>query len=591
MMRSRFRRFSRACWAVTGLGAVALPLALSGAAWALDPTCRVVEVRFQPQGFPKQGSASGREELSPQVAVWVESADRSFRKDLFLTRAVGLFGIGNRPGLATLKSHFRWPYGRRPSSLPIWAHRRGKTYGFVAMGGRCSSIYNPDMPTQSSCRPDFAGESSDDDRTIAYHFPVSSDEPYFCSPSGKKTQTIGGVDVVSCASSFYGSKGWYAPGHTAVYPPRADLQVRGGSDNADVLRFAGDNDVAAVSAATPPNGKVVDPIRWYTTAEIPDGNYVMWVEANIEGDFNAYYPPGVCKPEPHAEWDKLGQDYIGQPSVVYQVPFLLDQSGRIATTANYAGYGDRVGASGTLNPPDSTISQGGGSGADRLKAVTDENGTWRVKVSVSPCDPNSCEMPAAPAAIEISEQTDATLTLRFDVPTGAPAASYQVRYQTGMPVTADNWDRALPGPATNLGPPGSKVSSRLIGLSAKTKYYIGVRPINRCGIAGPVATVEADTQSAQFYTLHGCFVATAAYGSDMAPEVALLRRFRDERMVHSPLGQLAVASYYALSPSLSTVIADSDELRSLSRDALRPIVGAVRGLLGIPTARGAARCN
>lgn len=584
MSRSRSRRLSRALLGGFGLGAVVLPLGLSGSAWAVDPTCRVVEVRFQPQGFPKQGSTSGREELSPQVAVWVESADRSFRKDLFLTRAVGLFGIGNRPGLATLKSHFRWPYGRRPSALPVWAHRRGKTYGFVVMGGRCSSIYNPDMPTQSSCRPDFAGESSDDDRTIAYHFPVSSDEPYFCSPSGKKSQTIGGVDVVSCASSFYGSKGWYAPGYTSVYPPRADLKVQGLSDHGDVLRFGNDNDVAAISAATPQNGKVVDPpVRWYTTGDTPDGDYVMWVEANIEGDFNAYYPPGQCKPDRHAEWDHLGQDYIGQPSVVYQVPFRLDQNGRVATVIDYSGYGDRLGQSGTVNPPDGTISVSGGSGADRFRRVTDENGDWRVKVSVAPCDPTSCETPLAPAALELTDLTDATITVRFAVPDGPPAASYQVRYQLGSPITDQNWDRALPAPSANLGPPGSKVSARIVGLAARTKYYVAVRPVNRCGIAGPLMTGETETQNPNFYTLSGCFVATAAYGTDLAPEVAMLRQFRDKALLQSPLGRLAVASYYSLSPSLAAVISESEELRELSRSALRPVLTVARTLLRQPS--------
>lgn len=586
MTSSRSRRLPRACLVVSGLGAVALPLWLSGSAWAVDPTCRVVEVRFQPQGFPKQGSSSGREELSPQVAVWVESADRSYRKDLFLTRAVGLFGIGNRPGLATLKSHFRWPYGRRPSTLPIWAHRRGKTYGFVAMGGRCSSIYNPDQPTQSSCRPDFAGESSDDDRTIAYHFPVSSDEPYFCSPSGKKSQTIGGVDVVSCASSFYGSKGWYAPGYTSVYPPRADLRTQGQSDHGDVLRFGNDNDVAAISAATPQNGKVVDPpVRWFTTGDIPDGDYVMWVEANIEGDFNAYYPPGQCKPDQRPEWDHLGMDYIGQPSVVYQVPFRLDQSGRVATVVDYAGYGDRLGKAGTINPPDGTISVSGASGADRFKKVSDENGDWRVKVSVAPCDPSSCEAPLAPQALELTDLTDATMTVRFAVPDGPPAAAYQVRYQLGSPITAENWDRALPAPSSNLGPPGSKVAAHIVGLAARTKYYVAVRPINRCGVAGPIVTGETETQNPNFYTLSGCFVATAAYGTDLAPEVGMLRQFRDKALLDSPLGRLAVASYYSLSPSLAAVISESEELRELSRSALRPVLAVARGLLRQPGGR------
>src|SRR5262245_11843966 len=79
--------------------------------WAVDPTCRIVEVRFTPQGLP---AAGGREELSPQIAVWVEKADGRWLADLYLTRSVGLLGLGNRPGGALLKSDFRWPYGRRP---------------------------------------------------------------------------------------------------------------------------------------------------------------------------------------------------------------------------------------------------------------------------------------------------------------------------------------------------------------------------------------------------------------------------------------------------------------------------------------------
>ncbi len=157
----------------------------------------------------------------------------------------------------------------------------GKTYGYVMMGGKCS-------PT---CPPDFQGSPSDDDNTVAYHGPVSSTENYYCSPSGWRTQRMNGVDVVSCASAFYGSKGYYAAGKKSPYPPRADLSVVGGNDSPDVKRFSLDNDVAAVSGATPANGKLIDPIRWYADSLIPDADYDLYVEVGIEGDFNAYWPP------------------------------------------------------------------------------------------------------------------------------------------------------------------------------------------------------------------------------------------------------------------------------------------------------------
>jgi hypothetical protein len=261
---------------------------------------------------------------------------------------------------------------------------------------------------------------------------------------------------------------------------------------------------------------------------------------------------------------------------LYRVPFRLDGSGRVATASDYAGYGDWRGDSGVINPPDNTISSSGGSGADRLRMMTDDAGSWRVKVAVTPCDPGMCDTPLAPAALDTSEGTDSTMVVKFQVPQGPPAASYQVRYQSTGPITADNWAQALPATATNLAPPGSTVSTRLVGLIPKTKYYVAVRPKSRCGADGAIAATSAETGAAQFATLSGCFIATAAYGSDLEPEVAMLRRFRDRYLLTNPLGQAAVASYYTMSPSLASLIAKHEPLRQAARAALTPVVQLVR---------------
>ena len=104
--------------AASSAAVVGLPTWLGTSDALAAPDCRVVETQFTPQGFPSRG---GREELSPQIAVWVEKTDGTWVKDLYLTRAVGSLGLGNRPGQALLKSDFRWPYGRRPMALPMWA--------------------------------------------------------------------------------------------------------------------------------------------------------------------------------------------------------------------------------------------------------------------------------------------------------------------------------------------------------------------------------------------------------------------------------------------------------------------------------------
>jgi len=547
------------------LGSAGVTGMLDGAAHAgpSGTTCRVVEVQFTPQGIPAR---NGRTALSPQIAVWVEQAGGQWQADLYVTRSIGLYGLGNRPGQALLKSDYRWPYGRRPMALPIWAHHRGKSYGYIAMGGKCE----PD------CKDDFQGSPSDDDTTVAYHGPVSSTEPYYCSPSGFRTQTMGGVDVVSCASPFFGSKGYYVPGKTSVYPPRADLTMLGMNDSPDVAKFAQDNDVAAISAATPASGVLVDPIRWFATSAIPDGDYKLMVEVSIESDFNPGWPPGKAVPEPHSEWDHLGKDPFGQPSILYSTPFRLDAMARTATTKDYAGYGDWKGESGAINPPDSTISQSGGSGADRLRVNSDQAGDWRVKVSVTPLDPATFGNPSPPAALDLSQHTDSTLTVRFQIPEGPQAGAYRVRYSDAGPITEQNFLNANPAPSPKVDAAGALVSAQIQGLRPKTHYYVAVRPESRCGELGSLVTGEVDTSTANFATLSGCFIATAAYGAEWEPEVAMLRSFRDRYLLDNPLGQVAVASYYTMSPSLAGLIAQHEPLRQLAQQALSPVVRVVK---------------
>jgi hypothetical protein len=72
-----------------------------------------------------------------------------------------------------------------------------------------------------------------------------------------------------------------------------------------------------------------------------------------------------------------------------------------------------------------------------------------------------------------------------------------------------------------------------------------------------------------------CFIATAAYGSPSAPEVRLLRRFRDRVLLKSRPGRAFVAWYYRVSPGVAERIAESHALRAVVRGALAPLVLAI----------------
>jgi hypothetical protein len=71
----------------------------------------------------------------------------------------------------------------------------------------------------------------------------------------------------------------------------------------------------------------------------------------------------------------------------------------------------------------------------------------------------------------------------------------------------------------------------------------------------------------------GCFIATAVYGSSMAPHVKVLRDFHDRLLLESHVGKAFVKFYYKHSPPIADYIAKIANLRSVVRLGLLPVVG------------------
>ena len=71
----------------------------------------------------------------------------------------------------------------------------------------------------------------------------------------------------------------------------------------------------------------------------------------------------------------------------------------------------------------------------------------------------------------------------------------------------------------------------------------------------------------------GCFIATSAYGSLMAPHVRVLRDFRDRFLLGNTVGDSFVHLYYTYSPPIADFIAEHDSLRAMVRISLLPVVG------------------
>ncbi|RLG50144.1 MAG: hypothetical protein DRO00_09190 [Thermoproteota archaeon] len=76
-----------------------------------------------------------------------------------------------------------------------------------------------------------------------------------------------------------------------------------------------------------------------------------------------------------------------------------------------------------------------------------------------------------------------------------------------------------------------------------------------------------------------CVIATATYGSELSPEVQILREFRDDFVMKTFAGQQFMrafnAFYYSWSTSVANLISKHDSLKSLCKVAIYPLIGTL----------------
>ncbi len=378
-----------------GMWMFATWLAVLGSASAQESD-RLLEFRFTPS-------------RRAQIAIWIEDADGRFMETVALTSSVALRGVGNRPGALQMNSGFRWPYGRREGILPVWGHRRAEAPGAEPF---------PMVIFQDRSSEGFASRTSVD----------ASPDSYFCLSFDQTTTTREALDAVTCASVFNSDKGRFVTdddvrnrygepfvdvsgsesmrplSQGSIYPPRRDVDGLGQYDHPDVGRFVGEArrvmpEIDAVTMATPA-GDVPRTIQYIAPSDWEDGEYLAWIEVNVEGDYNEVYNDETYPTPVSESWDfwaeTYGYPYRGQPSVLYAVPITIGPIIDEYRTSEPLGYGSLHGDSSEVFAMDSSISDdpsnAPGSGADRLRR--DDSGA-RFKVFVLAT--NICDEPEPPA--------------------------------------------------------------------------------------------------------------------------------------------------------------------------------------------------
>jgi hypothetical protein len=557
-----------------------------------------------------------------QLAIWIENGTGEFLQTVALTEATARRGIGNRPGASQMNSGFRWPYGRREGVLPIWAHRRVSPEGAQPFRR---------VIFQNRKAEGLASRTSDD----------FSRDDYFCLSFNNSKSKKDALDAVSCASVFNSDKGRYLTeadvtngygepyedvathqgrmqplSAESLYPPRRDVKAcaneTGCFDHADVAQFNHDAIAAmpeldAVSMATPQGGEQERRL-FAVPSEWADGSYRACIEINVEGDHNATFDEAhfPTPTTPQMSWDSwalsFGYPYRGQPSVVYCVPVELQSSGAdmlfsAAEPDGSAGTWDTAAPEfaaqlGDMNGMTDDHVAAPGSGADRL--FMDDAGSRFTVVSkpsmscmsnAAPTDVGSVHLSRFPKPLHAHEYAELEFAAAAD---DVSVFRYEVRVSTEPMADSESFMRGTPAKSASVAAdalmipvearPGEAVKVSIGGLTQETHYFVGVRAVDGCAMPGPVSVGEITTPTREFATVTPCFVATAAYGTPLAEEIGVLRRFRDRHLVNSALGRSFVDAYYTVGPKLASVIQESEDLRAASRALLTPLVALVRKL-------------
>lgn len=87
---------------------------------------------------------------------------------------------------------------------------------------------------------------------------------------------------------------------------------------------------------------------------------------------------------------------------------------------------------------------------------------------------------------------------------------------------------------------------------------------------------EKELETAKQHHNSGCFIATAVYGDYEAPEVLVLRRFRDNVLGQSVLGRTFIRTYYATSPRIADWLRFHDSIKGGVKKLLDRFVDYLR---------------
>jgi streptogramin lyase len=205
--------------------------------------------------------------------------------------------------------------------------------------------------------------------------------------------------------------------------------------------------------------------------------------------------------------------------------------------------------------------------------------TFDLTITITP----DFTISASPGSITMNQGDTQTSTVTVGSTNGFNSAvsltySWVGSAPSDVPIT-------LPGPVT---PPSGSTATSTLTVSATSSSSTGSFTLQVTGTSGSLThnvnigitinTATATTSGTATGAPH-CVIATATYGSEMAPEVQLLRNFRDYSIMRTKAGSGFMiafnAWYYSFSPSVAGYLTTHGVERTIMKGVLYPLVGTL----------------
>ena len=207
--------------------------------------------------------------------------------------------------------------------------------------------------------------------------------------------------------------------------------------------------------------------------------------------------------------------------------------------------------------------------------VTNLSGNESEPSNESCATPTDLSPPGFPTDLKVKALSSTAVLLKWSVAVDdVGVTSYRIYRGGGRSVIWNSDDRA--SFTDNTAVPGTLYSYTVTALDAKGHESYSSASVTAETLSGLGEVVAANAPGKS-----GCFIATAAYGSEMESHVQLLRDFRDRYLLPFPWGKRFVATYYRYSPPVADVIRGQEGLKIFVRWLLWPLVALVWFLLKV----------